>query len=250
MLCTMLFVVAIAAFALCCTGENPTEATKSDNTSTAENLKREQYEWCNIWWDHANDRQTPRVLLIGDSITVGYGGAVTKALEGKARVDRLSVAFGISDPALLKHTALMLGEYKYAAISFNNGLHGWHIKDSEYEYYLKEYAQALRRLSHNAALIWVSSTPIGINGDPAVLNPELNPIVLRRNEIAERVMTELEIRVIDLYGLVIDKPELKSSDGCHFKNEGNELLGTAVAPALEHAAAAILQDSEKSKEDR
>ena len=49
-------------------------------------IAREAIEWCNIWIPDANETKLPRVLLIGDSITGGYGPEVEEALKGKASV--------------------------------------------------------------------------------------------------------------------------------------------------------------------
>lgn len=44
----------------------------------------ERIEWIDIWVTDADKDDLPRVLLVGDSITRGYFGAVEKHLEGKA----------------------------------------------------------------------------------------------------------------------------------------------------------------------
>ena len=64
-------------------------------------ISREAIEWCNIWIPDANETKLPRVLLIGDSITGGYGPKVADALKGKASVARLTTSKSIGDPALL-----------------------------------------------------------------------------------------------------------------------------------------------------
>ena len=53
-------------------------------------IVRETSEWANIWWDHADDPTMDRVLLIGDSISVGYTQPVIQRLQGIALVDRFS----------------------------------------------------------------------------------------------------------------------------------------------------------------
>ncbi len=55
-------------------------------------IAREAIEWCNIWIPDANETKPPRVLLIGDSITGGYGPKVEEALKGKASVARLTTS--------------------------------------------------------------------------------------------------------------------------------------------------------------
>ena len=64
-------------------------------------VRREAIEWCDAWMPHMNDRDLPRVVLIGDSITRGYYPAVEQNLAGKAYVARITTSKAIGDPALL-----------------------------------------------------------------------------------------------------------------------------------------------------
>jgi lysophospholipase L1-like esterase len=191
----------------------------------------EQYEWSNIWWDHANDAETPRVLLIGDSISCGYSGVVTNRLEGKVRVDRLGTSRSLNDPVLLKETEIMLAEHPYAAIHFNNGLHGFHLTGPQYGAALKAYLDLLEAHKGAAKLIWGSSTPITESGKPDTLAPS-NEVVISRNALAAELMASRGIPINDLYALASGKPDLRSGDGYHYTPEGYEVLGQAVSEAL------------------
>lgn len=194
----------------------------------------ETYEWSNIWWDHAEDLCLPRVLLIGDSITQSYTNAVIENLKEIAHVDRLANSRGVNDPALYKELGYMLGEYRYKAIHFNNGLHGWHIPDDVYARGLTGMVQMLQRYGEGAKLIWANSTPLRVPENPSLLSKN-NAMVVRRNPLAKQVMSEYGIPVNDLYSLVIDRPELDCGDGCHFNEEGQRLLGKAAADMLRQA---------------
>lgn len=46
-------------------------------------LHRENIEWCDVWHANANKTDQPAVLIIGDSISKGYGGTVEKGLAGQ-----------------------------------------------------------------------------------------------------------------------------------------------------------------------
>ena len=47
----------------------------------------ENKEWTRLWYDEAADRETPRVMLIGDSVTAGYTQAVNRHLDNQLRAD-------------------------------------------------------------------------------------------------------------------------------------------------------------------
>lgn len=193
-------------------------------------LQRETMEWSNNWWDVANDPKLPRVLLIGDSVTCGYSGAVIKQLAGVAHVDRLGNSRNILDPIHLKETRVFLEEGKYKAIHFNNGLHGFHLTIEQYTQGLRDYVKLLRELAPGVPLVWASSTPITVSGHTDQLAPS-NDVVIARNAAAAALMKELGIPVDDLYGLVVGHPELKS-DTHHYNEAGRNLQGEAVANSL------------------
>jgi hypothetical protein len=195
-------------------------------------LVREQFEWTNIWCNNANDLTLPRVLLIGDSIACGYSPIVIKQLQGKANVDRLGTSRSINDPVLIKETTLMLEDCLYIAIHFNNGLHGWHLDDKPYAESLQQYIQLLQKLSNGTKLIWASTTPITVQDDTQTIDLEKNNKVLRRNALAEEIMQECHIPISDLYQLVLNKAELRGTDGYHYNADGQRVQGEAISELL------------------
>src|SRR5271156_3607787 len=106
---------------------------------------RESIEWCDIWIAHADETNLPRVLLIGDSITRAYYPDVEKNLDGKAYVGRLSSSAFISDPALLKQIEIVLSQYKFDVIHFNNGMHGWQHSEAEYAHAFPKYLKIIQK---------------------------------------------------------------------------------------------------------
>jgi hypothetical protein len=193
--------------------------------AVAMSLPRERSEWCQIWWENANNAKLPRVLLVGDSICNGYHGVVKARLAPFANVDKLASSKNVSDPALLKEMGYMLGEYKYAVIHFNHGLHGFGIPQGDYEKYLRAYVAKVKEMAGDAKLVWGSITPL--RGD----HPN-NKVVQARNAIAAKVMKENGIPIDDLYAVVAGKPELRSDnkgDAYHYSGKGYQALGEAVS---------------------
>jgi len=196
--------------------------------------QRETIEWCNLRWDNTNDQKLPRVLLIGDSISVGYGGVVKERLKGKANVDTLATSKAISDPGWLKETTYAIEGYRHAVIHFNNGLHGGHVTGQDYESSLRDYVKKLRELAPQAKLIWANTTPVPSSQKGVALDEKGNATALARNAIAGRVMKEAGIPINDLYSLVVgDIEKLTASKGnLHYNNKGKALQGQVVADAI------------------
>jgi hypothetical protein len=197
---------------------------------------REQFEWSNNWWDHADDEALPRVLLVGDSICCGYGPVVTRLLEGSFHVDRIANSRGVHDPILFKEVGMALADRPYRAIHFNNGLHAVHLADADYERGLRAYVRFLGDTGAAACLVWASSTPVTqpLPGHP--LDEAKNVQVVQRNALAAAVMAEHGIAVDDLYTLVLGRGDLRVPDGYHYNDEGYRLMGSAVADALRAGA--------------
>ena len=196
--------------------------------ATAMSLPRERSEWCHMWWEKANDPETPRVLLVGDSICNGYNGIVRKQLAAFANVDLLASSKNISDPALVKEMTYMLTEYRYAVIHFNHGLHGFGIPQEDYERYLREYVAKVKALAGDAKLVWGSITPL--RGDH-----RNNQVIALRNEIAAKVMKENGIAVDDLHAVVAGRDDVRSDnkgDMYHYNGKGYNVLAEQVSGFL------------------
>src|SRR5262245_39232334 len=76
-----------------------------------------------------DDAKLPRVLLIGDSISIGYTLPTRKLLEGKANIHRILTNGGPTTNGL-KNLNSWLGSEKWAVIHFNWGLHDLKMDDA------------------------------------------------------------------------------------------------------------------------
>lgn len=196
----------------------------------------ESIEWCDVWISHASETNLPRVLLIGDSITRAYYPEVEKRLEGRAYVGRLATSAFISDPAFLPEIEMVLREYTFDVIHFNNGMHGWRHSEAEYHDAFPKFVQTIRKLAPEARLIWASTTPLKLNpllpsNDQTQASDER---IAARNEIALKYITPLGIEVDDLNSLVAGHPEYHS-DNVHFNSQGIALQAAQVAAHIEKA---------------
>ncbi len=202
---------------------------------------RERIEWADIWVTDADKNDLPRVLLVGDSIARGYFDGVEKHLAGKAYCARLTTSKCVADPAFLDEVQLLLKQYRFAVIHFNNGLHGFGYSEDQYRAGLAGLLQVLEKHSRDAKLIWATTTPVR---EPSNLGKiaETTKRVKIRNQIAAEIVRNRGIATNDLYGLVEQHQEYVAGDGVHFNAKGKEVqarkVGEAVLSRLPGATAA------------
>lgn len=194
---------------------------------------RESIEWCDIWISHANETNLPRVLLIGDSITRAYYPGVERRLAGKAYVGRLASSAFISDPALLMQIRMVLTQYKFDVIHFNNGMHGWQHSEKEYEDAFPEYLKTIRKYAPNAKLIWADTTPLKVS-PPSSENFTVatDTRIAARNAIADNFMRTCGIPVEDLNTPMRGHPEYHE-DNVHFNGQGIAIQAAQISADIE-----------------
>lgn len=192
---------------------------------------REVIEWTDAWQDHAEDLETPRVLLIGDSIARDYYPFVRDALADRRRVDRFCTSRFAGDPFFIGEAARYIGLCPYAAIHVNHGLHGQAYSAAAYEAALDE----LLRVTADACprVIVAASTPVGFREDPDIPEPNRTAQVIARNDIAKRIARKYNADYNDLYAAVRNIKGLKKKgDGTHFLPEGSRLLSQEVVNSI------------------
>ena len=123
-------------------------------------VRRENIEWTNIWIPDATKTDLPRVLLIGDSICNAYHTTVGQELRGKAYVAMMATSSAIQDPVLADQIRLLLKNYKFAVVHFNNGLHGFDYTEEDYQRDFPKLLEVIRQNAPDAKLIWANSTPM------------------------------------------------------------------------------------------
>ena len=182
-----------------------------------------------------NDPKLPRVLLIGDSISIGYTVPVRNLLKGKANVHRIPTNGGPTTNGLA-NLKEWLGDGKWDVIHFNWGLHDLKFmpegkRQVEPEAYEKNLRELVRQLKATGAkLIWASTTPVP-DGD---LNPpRKNADVLAYNAIARKIMAANGVAVDDLYSFALPQlAEIQQPVNVHFTPQGSAALAKQVAASI------------------
>jgi len=192
----------------------------------------ETIEWCDFWWVSTEDDTTPRVMLIGDSITKGYRPVVSKVLENVCNIDMLATSKALDNPAFKTELDYAFSLKKYDIIHFNNGLHGGHLSVEEYHKHLEDVILYIKGKSPFTKIIIATSTPITKRGNPEELEEKLNLQAIKRNQAVYELATKYDLKVNDLYNLVLGKSELSLGDSYHYNEEGIDLQGITVASIL------------------
>ncbi|PTY06056.1 SGNH/GDSL hydrolase family protein [Verrucomicrobia bacterium LW23] len=198
------------------------------------------------------DPALPNVLLLGDSISIGYQPFVTKALAGVANVYRIKGSeemtvrpkngLRLSTDSALANLDGWLGNVKFSVIHFNWGLHDVKQQSGKptQQVPLEEYKTNLRQLVHRlkatgARLIWATTTPVPPGADQGPTGRKA-AAELPYNEAALQIMKEEGIPVNDLHALVA--PRLKEAQrpaNVHFTDAGSKMLGEQVAGEIRKA---------------
>jgi len=195
-----------------------------------------------------DDPTLPRVLLIGDSISIGYTLPVRKLLKGKANVHRPLTNCG---PTIWGLASLdkWLGNKPWDVIHFNWGLHDLkymgpngenladpNAKDSAQQVSEADYEKNLdvlvtRLAKTGATLIWCSTTPV-----PHGAKGRVEGDAVKYNAIAARVMAKHNVEINDLYTFAkARQSEIQRKADVHFHPDGSGKLAETVAQAIQAA---------------
>ena len=201
-------------------------------------------------WAFTPDPALPNVLLLGDSISIGYTLAVRELLAGRANVFRPAAADGTVPEncegtiAGVARIDAWLGGRKWDVIHFNWGLHDLkHVQVSgtglnsanpsdPVQATVEEYSKNLRALVGKlrvtgARLVFATTTPVG----PAAKNPFRALDAPRAyNAAALPIMKEHGVRMNDLFAFCAPRlDQLQHRDHVHFNAAGAKALAGEVA---------------------
>lgn len=171
--------------------------------------------------------ELPKVLLHGDSILSGYGPVLAERLRGTAEIYRWG-GFDTQPGPVGPNWKEALASADYDIVVFNNGLHSLHwtkdkVSDEAVRASYASMVEAIRASAPKARAYCLLTTPY---------RGEADAVVVRLNDIARRVMSELNVPVIDAYTPLKGNDALRAGDPFHWKGAGYGLLADLVAKAL------------------
>lgn len=199
-----------------------------------------------------------KILIIGDSISMGYTPFVKKALKEGATVHHNRGNAQHTGIGLKKIEEWLKAE-QWDIIQFNWGL--WDIcyrnntlkfpnnKDKikgkitvdlgDYESNLNSLVRTIRKNS-NAKLVFVTTTYV-----PPQNKGRFAKDVIRYNEVAKKIMKKHKVAINDLYkaSSSIHKKHGKTSTDVHYTKEGYEKLAAVVADHLKEIIKISVKDT-------
>ena len=185
----------------------------------------EIYVWDNVWWEQVPDNVRPRVLYIGDSISCGIRRYATWLSDEKILFDGFGTSKAVDNEYLAESIRFFGKQQKRRnIIIFNNGLHGFHLNDTEeYGNYYEKMVQFLMEEYPDTPLALVLTTSV---------DSPRNARVIRRNETVQKIAEKYNLPVIDLYAPSVEYASLHSDDGIHFTDEANEKLAKIILESI------------------
>jgi hypothetical protein len=191
-------------------------------------------------------RSLPKVLILGDSISIGYTPVVKELLKEKADVTRPAVNCQGTTLGVQKVDE-WIGDVVWDLIHFNFGLHDLkHVdpvtrinsskvedpQQADLKQYKKNLEEIVKKLKvTKAKLIFATTTPYPDQPEGPYRKAE---DVIEYNKIALKIMRKYKVPINDLYGFVLpDMERLLLPNNVHFKKDGNAVLGKKVADTIQ-----------------
>lgn len=190
----------------------------------------------------------PRVLLIGDSISIGYTLHVRELLKGKANVHRIPTNGGPTSNGVA-NLGKWLGDSKWNVIHFNFGLHDLvymgpdgkrgvdpKLPGAHHQVALPDYEKNLTGIvttlkSTGAKLIWCNTTPV-----PEGTTNRVADESVQFNAAAAAVMETAGVPINDLHSHAQARlAEVQLPANVHFSDPGSAYLAEKVAAEIEKA---------------
>jgi len=203
----------------------------------------------------------PNVMIMGDSVSLGYTPHVSSGLATKGQVVHTpnggdggaeETAYGIQCLDFFLASSLQK-PYPANVILFNWGLHNYGNSTvpgqggpaSEYRPQLQEIVTKLSAYakSKNIKLLWASTTPVPSSTVD-------NDVVVKLNGEASDIMTKFDIPQVDLYSQVIKycgpvpywncdlSLNTMGQPNVHYTDKGYQYLASFLVPVIEKVLAA------------
>jgi hypothetical protein len=200
-------------------------------------------------WRYVHRQHIKNVLILGDSISIGYMPIVRELLNEKANINRPLVSefsyipskeflFDHGEPANCKSTLNSLTELenwlddeKWDVIHVNWGM--WDIDIIDPVTYEAQLELLIKKiLPHTKALIIATTTPIAQKENSKESDEKIKKII-KFNIVIVKLAKKYNLEVDDLYAAALTKTGIHSPDNIHLNESGYKLLAIKVAHVIE-----------------
>ncbi len=211
-------------------------------------LLAKKYESLHLW-RYYNDISKADVLILGDSISIGYTAVVVSRLKHKANINRpLQSEFGLSVNTRWKH---LNGEPKnckstrdtlpnlpnlvmnkqWDIIYANWGL--WDLKKTSIDEYRKNLNEIIIYLKSRSNTVIIATTTPVLNNNHNEFPADYVDILHQMNNVLIKLSEVHNIEYHDLYDELKNKPQFFNEDGFHLNQSGYEYMGAHVSQYID-----------------
>jgi hypothetical protein len=187
------------------------------------------------------DSSLPDVLIIGNSISIGYTPSVRTLLEGRANVYRIPENGG-DTRKFLEHKQTWLDGMDWDIIHINVGLHDLKRIDEDGKLNLEferrispeEYGENLEKIfrileqNTEAVIVWASTTFVPEGSAGRITGDE----ILYNNTSMEVLQQFSDILINDLHTYSVGIKSFQREANVHYFPAGSAMLGSEVARVL------------------
>jgi len=181
-----------------------------------------------------------KVILVGDSIRMGYQPLVIEKLARHAEVLAPEKNGGDSRNVLANLDEWVL-DLAADVLHLNCGLHDLKLEGGAYQVPLEDYLHNVHEIADRVGerfggrFIWATTTPVLDEWHQKVKPFERHEEDVRRyNEAALSIMQTHKVEISDLHRVIeqAGPQNCLREDGVHMNERANELLSDAVASAI------------------
>lgn len=198
------------------------------------------------------DPSLPRILIVGDSISMGYRGFIKEHFKGRANVDYWvgggwlgETARGPDAPAKRAWNGV-LSQGPYDVVSWNaSTLHMWNgdpkrCDEATYPANMTEVVEHLQKTAPHTKFIWIQCTPWRTTPEsgPPTTDSAKNDMIVRLNAVTGTIMAAHGIPSVDLYALCekrMDTVTEGTKDAVHWKKEVSCEMADKIIAVIEQS---------------
>ena len=184
--------------------------------------REESIIWHTYYSYNARDKQSPRVLLVGDSVCRGYHDQVRNILAKKVNVTYWATSNCITDPLYLQMLELVLAREKFDIIIFNNGLHSLATDRAAWRKAFSLAMDYLGKRVPETKVVVLNSTP----------KKDDDPRVKEINQLTEAVAAEKSLILADIYSFCAGWNKKEWRDLYHFNNKAKKMQAKFVSDVI------------------